>query len=137
EVAPGASRGKKHEFKFRPLEVGLGGDLERPAIVLRASHDYERGVNRKVASRRSKTRESVARQFLKACLPIGNDSRATFEFRMDRRHESPVRAGSREAEEVARLAAGFFRDSETQSDTAVLRADDAFGGARQIPRNGK
>ncbi len=81
EVAPGASRGHEGEFEFRPLQTGLGGDFERPAIVFRASHDHKRGVNRTIAHGRSETRESVARQLLKAFLPVGNDSRAMLEFR--------------------------------------------------------
>jgi len=59
--------------------------------------------------------------------------RALLDFGTDSGHKSAVRACSRLAEEVARLAAGLFRNGETQSDTAILSPDDAFGGTGQIP----
>ena len=111
------------------LKISLGGDHERPAVVFRAPHDYKSRIYRMFSCSNSKAREFVPCQLLKAFLPVRNDTRASLDFRTDGRHEGPVGAGARQAEEIARLAAGFFRGGETQSDAAILRPDDSFSGA--------
>ena len=104
--------------------------------MLRAAHDDEGGVNANPVARhrRVKHGEIVARQLSKTFLPVSENSRLELDFRAHGGNQGAVGSGARDAQEIARLAAGFFRGGQAEGNAAVRRSDDAFCGARQIPR---
>jgi len=136
EVTPGAARSDERELEFRSQEVGFRRDFEWSAVVFGAAHDHKRriDVHRIARHRRSKQGEIVFCQLAKAFLPVGENARLLLDPRVHRGNQRTVRSGASNAQEIARFAAGLFRDGKAEGNAPVRRMHDEFGGARQIPR---
>ena len=105
--------------------------------MFRAPYHHQRSVDRPVRHHRPEKRKIVTRELPETFLPVRQNPSIQLDLRANRGNQRPVGARAREAQEIARLATGFFRNRQSQRDPPVRRASNAGGRARQIPGKAK
>ena len=133
EIAKAASRSESQDFEVVFEEIGLGGDFEGAAVILRAANDDERSVDGAAAADDAEMRELVTKGFAEAFPPVGKNADARFEAETDGVDDHAVGAGSGDAKKVFFLFGLFERSCEAKGDFFDGAVDEFFGGFGNVP----
>ena len=133
QIAKAALGGKHGKLELVFVEIGFGGDFERAAIVFCAADDDERAVDGLFLRFDAKHGEFVLQDFEGALPPVGEDSHFRFQFEVYGVSDAAIRAGAGDAEKVTSFLRLLDGSCEAQRNFADRSANEAFGGARNVP----
>src|SRR5215469_2790071 len=133
EIAKAALRGQGHDFELLLEQVGLIGDFERAAIILRAPYDDKCDIKLPVAGFYAEARKRVAQNFACSLPPVGQNAYTRFQTKIDGINDHAIGAGTGDAEEVTFSFGLLERCRKSERNLANFAMNQPLGCARNIP----
>ena len=133
QVASRAAGGVRGKFEFIFEQISLSGEAERPAVVLRAPDNHQRGLRLESGSAEPKPGKGVTEKLPEPFDPVSHDSHAPLEFRVERMDHHAVSSGARHAHEIAARFGRIERHGQPQRDAPRCAPANQPGGPGDVP----